>query len=57
MELPSGGAVLENEVAVPRAHERLEEYGRLMHDEHLEVLEDALEALLAEVRPPVAVAA
>jgi chromate reductase, NAD(P)H dehydrogenase (quinone) len=53
----AGARVVQNEVAVPRAHERLEEHGRLMHDEHLELLEEVLEALLAEVRPPVAVAA
>ena len=53
----AGARVVQTEVAVPRAHERLEEHGRLMHDEHLEVLEGVLEALLEEVRPPVAVAA
>jgi chromate reductase, NAD(P)H dehydrogenase (quinone) len=53
----AGARVVQNEVAVPRAHERLEEQGRLMHDQHLEVLEGVLKALLAEVRPPVAVAA
>jgi chromate reductase len=53
----AGARVVQNEVAVPRAHERLEEHGRLVHGEHLDVLEGALEALLAEVRPPVAVAA
>jgi chromate reductase, NAD(P)H dehydrogenase (quinone) len=53
----AGARVVQNEVAVARAHERLEEHGRLVHDEHQAVLEALLEALLAEVRPPVAAAA
>ncbi len=53
----AGARVVQNEVAVARAHERLEEHGRLVHDEHQAVLEALLEALLAEVRQPVAAAA
>jgi chromate reductase len=53
----AGARVVQNEVAVARAHERLEAHGRLVHDEHQAVLEALLDALLAEVRPPAAVAA
>jgi chromate reductase len=53
----AGARVVRNEVAVPRAHKRLGEHGRLVHDEHQPVLEELLEALLAEVKSPVAVAA
>ena len=52
----AGARVVQNEHAVPRAHERLSEHGRLVHDDH-EQLEGLLEALLVEIRPPVAVAA
>ena len=52
----AGARVVQNEHAVPRAHERLSEHGRLVHDEH-EQLDGLLEALLAEVRSPVAAAA
>ena len=52
----AGARVVQNEHAVPRAHERLSEHGRLVHDDH-EQLEGLLEALLAEIRLPVAVAA
>jgi chromate reductase, NAD(P)H dehydrogenase (quinone) len=52
----AGARVVQRELAVPRAHERLGEHGRLVHDEH-EQLAGLLDALLAEVRPPVAVAA
>jgi chromate reductase, NAD(P)H dehydrogenase (quinone) len=46
--------VIEHEVAVPKAHERLAETGRFIHDEPLDEL---VEALLAEVRPARAAAA
>jgi chromate reductase len=52
----AGARVVQNEHAVPRAHARLSEHGRLVHDDH-EQLEGLLEALLAEIRPRVAVAA
>jgi chromate reductase len=52
----AGARVVQNEHAVPRAHERLSEHGRLVHDDR-EQLEGLLEALLAEIRQPVAVAA
>jgi chromate reductase, NAD(P)H dehydrogenase (quinone) len=52
----AGARVVQNEHAVPRAHERLSEHGRLVHDDR-EQLEGLLEALLAEIRPPVAAAA
>jgi chromate reductase len=52
----AGARVVQNEHAVPRAHERLSEHGRLVHDDH-EQLEGLLDALLAEIRPRVAVAA
>jgi chromate reductase len=52
----AGARVVQDEHAVPRAHERLSEHGRLVHDDR-EQLEALLEALLAEIRPPVAVAA
>ena len=52
----AGARVVQNEHAVPRAHERLSEHGRLIHDDR-EQLEGLLEALVAEIMPPVAVAA
>jgi len=52
----AGARVVQNEHAVPRAHERLSEHGRLVNDDR-EQLEGLLEALLAEVSPPVAAAA
>jgi chromate reductase len=52
----AGARVVQNEHAVPRAHERLSEHGRLVHDDQ-EQLEGLLEALLMEIRPPVAAAA
>ena len=52
----AGARVVQNEHAVPRAHERLSEHGRLVHDDH-EQLEGLLDALLAEIRPRVAIAA
>jgi chromate reductase len=52
----AGARVVQNEHAVPRAHERLSEHGRLVHDDR-EQLEGLLEALLAEISLPVAVAA
>jgi len=55
----AGARVVQNEVAVPRAHERLGEHGRLVHDEHQPVLERLVDALLAEAeaRQPAAAAA
>lgn len=40
--------VVEHELAIPKAHERLAETGRLIHDEPIDEL---VAALLAEVRP------
>ena len=52
----AGARVIEGEVAVAHAHRRLAEHNRLTHGLQ-ERLVDLLEALLAEVRPPVAAAA
>jgi chromate reductase, NAD(P)H dehydrogenase (quinone) len=52
----AGARVVDIEHAVPRAHERLAEHGRLVPDERREALAGLLHALVAEVRP-VAVAA
>jgi chromate reductase len=53
----AGARVIENELAVPRAHERLEEHGRLVHDDHRDALAALIDAFLAEVSPQAAVAA
>ena len=53
----AGARVIEGEVAVAHAHQRLAEHDRLTDDDLQERLGDLLEALLAEVRPPVAAAA
>jgi len=52
----AGARLVDGEVAVPRAHVRLEEDGRLLDDELRERLLALIDALLAETRP-VAVAA
>jgi chromate reductase len=52
----AGARLVDGEVAVPRAHVRLEEDGRLLDDELRERLLALTDALLAETRP-VAVAA
>jgi hypothetical protein len=49
--------VVGGELAVPRAHVRLAEDGRLMDDELCERAQLLLDALLAEVRPLWVVAA
>lgn len=53
----AGARVIEHEFAVPRAHERLVEDDRLVHDEHRGQLTELVEALLAAVSQPAAVAA
>jgi chromate reductase len=54
----AGARVVDVELAVPRAHERLDEHGRLVHhDEHREALEALLDALIAEAGARLAVAA
>ena len=53
----AGARLVDGEVAVPRAHVRLEEDGRLLDDELRERLAVLLDALTAEVRPQAAVAA
>jgi chromate reductase, NAD(P)H dehydrogenase (quinone) len=52
----AGARVVDGEVAVPRAHVRLAEDGRLLDDELRERLEVLLDALLAEAQPAVAAA-
>ena len=47
----AGARVVEGEVAVPRAHVRLAEDGRLLDDELRERLAALIDALAAEVRP------
>jgi chromate reductase len=51
----AGARVVGDELAVPRAHERLAEHGRLLHDEEQAVA--LVEALLAEASPRALVAA
>ena len=53
----AGARLVDGEVAVPRAHVRLEEDGRLLDDELGERLALLLDELTAEVRPRAAVAA
>jgi chromate reductase len=47
----AGARVVEGEVAVPRAHVRLDEDGRLLDDELRERLVALVDALVAEARP------
>jgi chromate reductase, NAD(P)H dehydrogenase (quinone) len=53
----AGARVVEGEVAIGHAHERFDESGRLVDDNLREQLAEVVEALLAEVRSPAAVAA
>jgi chromate reductase len=53
----AGARVVEGEVAVPRAHVRLAEDGRLLDDELRERAQPLVDALLAEIRPGELVAA
>ena len=53
----AGARVVDGEVAVPRAHVRLEEDGRLLEDEVRERLAVLIDALVAETRPVAAAAA
>jgi chromate reductase, NAD(P)H dehydrogenase (quinone) len=53
----AGARVVEGEVAIGHAHERFDELGRLADDNLREQLAEVVEALLVEVRPPVAAAA
>jgi chromate reductase len=53
----AGARVVDGEVAVPRAHVRLGEDGRLLDDELRERTQLLVDALLAEVRPRALVAA
>jgi chromate reductase len=52
----AGARVVEGEVAVPRAHVRLEEDGRLLDDELRERLAVLIDALVAETQPALAAA-
>jgi chromate reductase len=53
----AGARVVEGEVAIGHSHERFDESGRLADDNLREQLAEVVEALLAEVRVPAAVAA
>ena len=53
----AGARVVDGEVAVPRAHVRLAEDGRLLDDELRERAQVVLDDLLAEVRPRAVLAA
>jgi chromate reductase len=53
----AGARLVEGEVAVPRAHVRLDEDGQLLDDELHERLVALVDALLAEITPRAAVAA
>lgn len=53
----AGARVVEGELAVPRAHARLAEDGRLLDDELSERLAELIDALLSEVAPPSVAAA
>lgn len=53
----AGGRVVDGQLAVPRAHVRLAEDGRLLDDELRERAQVLVDALLAEVRPAWVVAA
>src|SRR3954451_7317458 len=53
----AGARVVDGEVAVPRAHVRREEDGRLLEDEVRERLAVLIDALVAETRPVAAAAA
>jgi chromate reductase len=52
----AGARVVDGEIAVPRAHVRLEEDGRLLDDELRERLAVLVDELVAETRPVVAAA-
>jgi chromate reductase len=52
----AGARVVEGEVAVPRAHVRLDEDGQLLDDELRERLVPILESLIAEADPALAAA-
>jgi chromate reductase, NAD(P)H dehydrogenase (quinone) len=52
----AGARVVDGELAVPRAHVRLEEDGRLLDDELRERLAVLVDELVAETRPVVAAA-
>jgi chromate reductase, NAD(P)H dehydrogenase (quinone) len=52
----AGARVLEGELAVPRAHVRLDEDGRLLDDELRERLAVLLDSLVAEAQPVVVAA-
>ena len=53
----AGARVVDGRLAVPRAHVRLDEDGRLLDDELREQAQVLVDALLAEVRPASVVAA
>jgi chromate reductase, NAD(P)H dehydrogenase (quinone) len=53
----AGARVVNGELAVPHAHVRLEEDGRLLDDELRERAQILVDELLAEVRPGVLAAA
>jgi chromate reductase, NAD(P)H dehydrogenase (quinone) len=53
----AGARVVDEELAVPRAHVRLAEDGRLLDDELRERLAAQVDSLLAEITPRAAVAA
>jgi chromate reductase, NAD(P)H dehydrogenase (quinone) len=53
----AGARVVEGQVAVPHAHQRLDEDGRLLDEVLRGEVEELVDALLAEVRPLVAAAA
>src|SRR6478672_8725790 len=52
----AGARVVEGEVAVPRAHVRLEEDGRLLDEELAERLAELLDSLVGDVQPVAAAA-
>ena len=49
----AGARVVQGEVAVPHAHRRLTEHGRLTDGDLQEELRELLDALIEEVRPPI----
>ncbi len=53
----AGARVVEGEVAVPRAHARIAEDGRLLDDELGDRVASLLDDLVAEIRSPVSAAA
>ncbi len=52
----AGARVVDGEIAVPRAHVRLEEDGRLLDDELAERLAELVDSLVGEVQPVAAAA-